>query len=289
MIYSPLRYPGGKAKLAIFLSQLIKQCGSSVYIEPFAGGAGAALFLLLTGVVKKIVLNDYDRAIYAFWHTLVTDSGYLLDEINKVNVTLDEWKKQKEIYLYERSDLRKLGFATFFLNRTNRSGILRSGPIGGYEQTGKWKIYARFNKDDLMNRIKRIAKFSSCISVYNLDVREFLSKSEEKCKDGFYYFDPPYFQRGEELYKNFLMKKDHCEIYKEISKVDNPWVVTYDCAPDILDIYKQQKCYMYSLVYSIARSSVAKELIIFSENINVPSEEKLKKEGINISLMEVRK
>lgn len=289
MIYSPLRYPGGKAKLAFFLSKLIKQCNSSVYIEPFAGGAGAALSLLLTEAVEKIIINDCDRAIYAFWHTLTTNSEYLLKEISNVNVTIDEWKRQKDIYLFEKNDLEKLGFATFFLNRTNRSGILRSGPIGGYEQSGKWKVDARFNKDDLIKRISNISKFANRISVYNLDVRDFLSSPFINVKNGFYYFDPPYFKRGQELYKNFLVKKDHYEICEKISMIDNPWIVTYDCVPDILDIYRNHKCYMYCLQYSIVRPNVARELMIFSKDIKVPSKMELLDDGINISLMEINK
>jgi len=144
---SPLRYPGGKTGLSTFLSKLILENNicDYTYVEPYAGGAGAALKLLFENRVSSIIINDFDRAIYSFWKSAVFQSEKFIDKIESTEVTIEEWNNQKEIYLNKRSNQFDLGFATFYLNRTNRSGIIEGGPIGGIKQKGKWLINARWN------------------------------------------------------------------------------------------------------------------------------------------------
>lgn len=128
---SPLRYPGGKAKIASFVKMLIENTGNRhpVYMEPFAGGAGVAIELLLQDEVDEIVINDYDKAIYSFWRAVTKESDKLLDLIERTPVNIEVWRQQKEIYMNQNSRYSlELAFATFFLNRTNRSGILKAGP-----------------------------------------------------------------------------------------------------------------------------------------------------------------
>ena len=147
--YSPLRYPGGKSKLAPFVSLAIKKANlqNPVYIEPFAGGAGTALELLFNGIVDEIVINDYDKAIYSMWRAILTNTRKFIYFIENTPLNDVEWRKQKKIYTTQNKKYSiELGFATFYLNRTNRSGILSAGPIGGHNQTGNYLIDARFNK-----------------------------------------------------------------------------------------------------------------------------------------------
>ena len=173
MNYSPLRYPGGKTKIAPLVNAIMKKADikDGIYIEPFAGGCGVALALLLSDKVKHIVINDMDITIYAFWHSILNDTDEFIELIKKTQVTIEEWHKQKEIFLNKDSNkLLELGFATFFLNRTNRSGILKAGPIGGYNQTGNYLIDARFNKKNLIKRIERISQYKDKISLFNLEI-----------------------------------------------------------------------------------------------------------------------
>ena len=227
--YSPLRYPGGKGKLYPFVASVIKKAGKErrIYIEPFAGGAGIALSLLFNNDVDEIVINDYDKAIYSMWKAITTQTHRFLELLENTEVTVEEWRRQKEIY--EKQNRRyslELGFAAFFLNRVNRSGILSAGPIGGYEQDGNYKIDVRFNKADLAKRIKKIAKHKKKIHVYNHDVRSFLTSYLPKYLDhAFVYFDPPYFNKGKQLYKNFFTEKDHKTIHDLIEQLQCPWMV----------------------------------------------------------------
>lgn len=233
MNYSPLRYPGGKSRLAPFISLLIQKSKieNPVYVEPFAGGAGVALSLLLNSIVDEIVINDYDKAIYSVWRALLTETNRFIELIEDTPLNIEEWRVQKRIYDEEGSRYSlKLGFAAFYLNRTNRSGILsNAGPIGGFDQMGNYLIDARFNRQELVRRVCEIAKYKSKIHLYNKDIRMFLKKYMPKYQErAFIYFDPPYYNKGKALYKNFFSPLDHQEIFKHISALSCPWLVTYD-------------------------------------------------------------
>ena len=284
--YSPLRYPGGKNRITPFVELLIEQTNieKPIYIEPFAGGAGVALKLLVNNKVDEIVINDYDKAIYSMWRAILTETNRFIDLLKSTPVTVDEWKKQKMIYLnLNKKYSFELGFATFYLNRTNRSGILKAGPIGGYEQKGNYKIDVRFNKDDLEERIKIIASKKRKIHLYNSDIRHFFSSYFEKYeKRAFVYFDPPYYNKGKMLYKNFFNDGDHREIFNLINKIKSPWMLTYDNVEAIKKLYNTYEGYLFDLNYSVANSGRNSELLYLSNNLKLPCE-KIKKEKINLN------
>ena len=190
---SPLRYPGGKHRLAGFIQLAIQNLNmpDCTYVEPFAGGAGVALSLLLDGTVNRIVINDYDKAIYSFWRAVRQEPTSLIDLIQNTPVTIDEWHRQKEIYLTSTAYSLDLAFATLFLNRTNRSGILNAGPIGGYAQDGEWKLDVRFDKEAIIAKIELIAKERERITVYNKALRFW--NAESRAKGAGYVQLPVYF------------------------------------------------------------------------------------------------
>lgn len=289
--YSPLRYPGGKAKLAPLIEYIIQNKTDkkiNTYIEPFAGGAGVALNLLIDGIVNNIIINDYDKAIYSFWKSAIFETQKFLDKIDSAELTIDEWKKQREIYDTKNNKYSfELGFATFYLNRTNRSGILKAGPIGGYQQTGNYLIDARFNKEILKKKIERIAQFKRNIKIYNKDIRSFISLIITKNQDNsFVYFDPPYFTKGKALYINYFLAKDHEEILNSIKSniTKCPWLMTYDNEPKIEKLYSEYLIKKYELMYSLANKGKSSELIIFADESLCPQNAELKNTGINIVL-----
>lgn len=276
---SPLRYPGGKFKIHKLISLLIDKVdgGCDTYIEPFAGGAGVALELLLSGIVERIVINDSDRAIASIWKAMTAENDAFLDKMWHTDVTLEEWHKQRHIYL---SSTKKYsldyGFAAFFLNRTNHSGILSSGPIGGQEQE-TWKLDVRFNKEKLSQRIKAIGELQDQIKVYNRDVFSFVRNQLPKYDEhSFIYLDPPYFRRGEDLYKNFFNERKHRELKERIvNDINVPWVVSYDDVPEIREIYDGVPSKAFSLNYSLANNGSGKEIMFFSEGLEPTSQELL--------------
>lgn len=289
MYYSPLRYPGGKARLAPFMELMMKKQGhdGGVYIEPFAGGAGIAIELLEKNVVSQIVINDYDKGIYSFWRAILEDTNRFIEDIEHIPLTVDEWEKQHTIcmdnndrYSYE------LGFATFYMNRTNRSGIIKGGIIGGKCQTGKWKMDARFNREHLIDRIQKIAKRKRDINIYNKDVRTFIMNYMPKyCDNSLTYFDPPYFQKGKQLYLNFFDLQDHKEIKSLIEKqVKCDWIITYDDTKEIEQLYEDKALFKFDLDYSASSRRKASELMIFNNSVTVPTPKELMDKSININL-----
>lgn len=276
---SPLRYPGGKAKLFPFFSQLINEnrLHSATYCEPYAGGAGLALKLLAHGFVPRIELNDLDRAIFAFWNSALFDTDRFCSRLAAIDVTVDEWRRQKEIYRSPSAGSFDLGFATYFLNRTSRSGIIEgSGPIGGYEQKGEWKIDARFNKTVQVSNIQAVSKLSPCISLHNEDALAF-TKNRLDDIDRLIYLDPPYYVKGRKLYKNYYRHKDHVEIASLLgSKRQGNWIVSYDSAPQIHEIYRDFSGVVYNLQYSAGPRSSGEEVIFAGDRIALPSMEAFK-------------
>jgi len=239
---SPLRYPGGKAFLAPTISAIISDNGYSncFYAEPFAGGAGVGLYLLFLKKVRKIFLNDADYHIFAFWRSILDKTELFCKKIKSVPLTIAQWRKQKRIFdNYNDYSLFEVGFATFYLNRTNRSGILNGKPIGGFEQEGNWKIYSRFNRKELIERIVQIEYYKERISVSNLEARLFLTNLNNSEKNIFIYMDPPYYKHGPELYLNFYTPDDHKLFARFIQKeLRHSWIITYDNNKEIKKLYK---------------------------------------------------
>jgi len=273
--YTPLRYPGGKAKLSYYIKSVIEQNDllDGHYVEPFAGGAGVALELLFQEFVQQIHINDLDVAIYSFWDTVVNEPECICKLIQDTPVTIDEWHKQKNI-LTTKSDVSslELAFATFFLNRTNRSGILKAGVIGGKHQAGEWKLDVRFNKKDLISRIQKIASYQSRIKIYNFVTAKLLKTLPKKLPEkSLVYLDPPYYIKGQGLYRNFYEHKDHVEIRTLLDKIEDiPWLVSYDNADEISSIYTGYRKQVFDLQYSAQTKRVASEVMIYSNGLNIP-------------------
>lgn len=278
---SPLRYPGGKATLADFFEATIKalKLDKPIYIEPYAGGAGAGIELLLRDVVGTVVINDLDPAIYSCWKAMVKDSDAFLSLLERTPLNIDEWKNQREIYRRRHEadvDTLELGFATFFLNRTSRSGVLGAGVIGGYAQSGTYRIDARFKKEVLRGRIEKLAELSGRIRVTKQDgaarLREYLPKPNV-----FAYVDPPYVEKGSSLYMSAFQEQDHNDLARVLNgHAGTNWVLTYDVADLIKSLYKARDISEFSLLYSahlrggkdeLKRPS-ASELMVLSDRVS---------------------
>ena len=267
MTYSPLRYPGGKNRLAPFIAKVCVDNGiTEHYVEPYSGGAAVALFLLFERFVNRVTINDSDRSIYAFWHSVLYQTEDLCELITKVPVTIDEWRNQKEIQMNKDNiDLINLGFSTFFLNRTNRSGIIKGGAIGGNNQTGKYKLDCRFNKEELVKRIRMIANQREKIDLYNVDAMclvDMVLEHNENPENTLFYFDPPYYVEGHSLYMNYYKKAHHQIVSDKIKQLHNVhWIISYDDAPEIRRLYSD--CQKLSMICFIWQQHQKKRKSLF--------------------------
>lgn len=279
---SPLRYPGGKAKVADFVRCLIKKNAllDGTYVEPYVGGGSVALSLLFNEYVKDIYINDKDIAIYAFWYSVLHEPEALCKLIKDTPVTVETWFKLRDYQdQKDNVDLLHLGFSTFFLNRTNRSGILKAGVIGGYEQTGNYKIDARFNKEDLIKRIERIADYSDRIHLTNEDAVTLVQRlNKELPYNTLFYLDPPYYIKGKGLYLNYYNDNDHQNIANSISDFrEHKWIISYDNVDFIANLYSRFRQKTFELNYSASNSGKGKEIMIFSDNLVIPSHKLFRK------------
>jgi len=273
--YSPLRYPGGKSSFSKIFLNIFKENNLSIntYYEFYAGGAGAALDLLLNNHVSKIVLNDADYHIYAFWNSILYDTENFLKKLKDTPVTIEEWHIQRAVYNNELNyDLLTIGFSTFFLNRTNRSGILlKAGPIGGKEQIGKYKLDARYHKLRLSERISQIAARENSIFIYNEDAINLMNSliKDLKKEDSFLFLDPPYYDKGRQLYLNHYKDAEHTTL-KEflILNKDFNWLVSYDNAEAIQKLYSNFFNCLVDINYSLQAKKKEKEIIILSDRLS---------------------
>jgi DNA adenine methylase len=271
--YAPLRYPGGKASLCHYIRQIFvdNDILDGAYVEPYAGGAAVGIELLVTGYASQIWLNDIDPAVYAFWRAALMRTAELIERINSTPVTIAEWHKQRAIYLAtRRRNYLDLGFATLFLNRTNRSGIISGGMIGGLSQKGRWRIDARFNRKTLADRVRRMAQYRDRIHISCSDAEDFLCGLKLP-KRSLIYIDPPYYENGQRLYRNSYKASDHERVAQYIQrKLNHRWIVSYDDARPIASLYKRRRKLRYTLRYSAQDKRKGKELLVFSDQLLLP-------------------
>ncbi len=271
---SPLRYPGGKAKLSSFFKDVIRRNSllDCCYVEPFAGGAGVALSLLLSGYVRRVVINDADFRVYAIWRAILDEPERFQQSILKAELSVDEWQRQRQIFFDpQSSDLFDVGFATFYLNRTNRSGVLNGGMIGGYAQTSVYGLDARFNKQELASRVGRIARVRQLISARNEDAAETIRACAERggAERHFIYADPPYYKKGPDLYYRYFADMDHKRIADEMSRLPrtSPWIVSYDNAEEVRTLYEGYRSVEYDLSYSVTNGRSGREIMFLSPQL----------------------
>jgi DNA adenine methylase len=273
---TPLRYPGGKGKLTEFVKLVFEENEllGGHYAEPYAGGAGVALNLLMLQYAACIHLNDIDPAVFAFWHSVLNFTEELCKSIRDAKLNVKERARQKAIQAdMKNHSLLEIGFSTFYLNRTNRSGILNGGVIGGNDQTGEWKIDARFNKIELCRRVETIALYRSRIRLYNLDAADLIIDVLPSLpKSSLVYLDPPYYENADRLYRNHYKHDDHAAIANlVINKITLPWIVSYDNTPEICKMYRGISTIKYGMTYSAQEYYKGSEVMFFSPSLTVPN------------------
>jgi DNA adenine methylase len=272
---TPLRYPGGKQKLTPFVLEIIQANGldGCHYVEPYAGGAGVAMELLVDGHVGHIHLNDSSYHIHSFWHSALTRTDEFCSRISRSLLNVDEWLAYREVLRNpEQHSKFEVGFATFYLNRTNRSGVLTGGVIGGLSQSGKWKIDARFPRNELIRRIELVSSLRDSITLFNLDAEDFFSTLVPSLpSQTLVYCDPPYFEKANRLYLNHYEQNDHARIAETIQHLKNvKWMVSYDGVEQILAYYTGRRKFLYELQYNASRAYKGSEVFIFSDDLVIP-------------------
>lgn len=273
---SPLRYPGGKGKIANFVKLVFleNELLGGEYVEPYAGGASVALSLLYEDYASHVHINDINRSVHAFWSAVLNDTDALCARITRTQLSVREWRRQRAVQAADAPDPIDLAFSTFVLNRTNRSGIIANGGIiGGLDQSGPWKLDARYNVDELVRRIRKVARFRDRITLTNDDAADMLERWTSEPSNALVYLDPPYYLKGDSLYENFYEHEHHVAIARLVRRLRARWIVSYDAAPEILDIYRSSKSLRYSLSYSARERYEGSEVMFFGPRLRAPKVE----------------
>lgn len=276
---SPLRYPGGKNCLTEFLTDIAttNNLTGGIYIELYAGGAGAALNLLFNSTYSHIHINDFDSHIFAMWSAILNHTEEFVQRIADTEITIEEWHRQRQIFeKFDTENVVDLGFSTFFLNRTNRSGIIfKAGPIGGLKQTGNYLIDVRFNKTNLIERVRKIAHYRNQITLTNLDAIALINNLDTFYPNEdeiFIYLDPPYYKKGRLLYMNNYGHENHFQLRQavDLRLRERNWIISYDNVSEIREIYANYRMSSFDLKYSLQAKRFGNELLVFSDIINLP-------------------
>lgn len=276
---SPLRYPGGKGRLGPWLANVIEynNLKGGWYVEPYAGGAGAALYLLLEGYVDHIVINDADPLIHAFWQSVVYESKAFSEMIRSTPVTMES-RSRFQFMIANTKDysMLELGFAAFFLNRTSRSGILLGGVIGGKRQAGPYKLDSRYNINDLAARVQTIGAMHKHITVLGMDALDLLrNRAPLFPYKTLIYLDPPYYLKGSQLYRNYYQHEDHEAIAHYANTAVHPLLITYDNAPEIREMYSGMLSSDFLLQYSTHLARPQAKEVLFYANLQLKMPPKL--------------
>lgn len=296
---TPLRYPGGKSVMTGFLANFIASNNmvNVCYAEPFAGGAGAALNLLINRSVDRILINDASIPLYSFWESIVNHSGDFLLLFDNTPINIEEWERQRNIFFNHSAEFSvELGFATFYLNRCNRSGILKAGAIGGNsaekQERAKYKIDARFNKESLRPRLEAIINLRDSITISNLDAIDFLEQcqnlNDEAKENLLIYLDPPYYVHGSELYMNSYIHDDHQALADKLRATTIlKWILSYDNVDEIRNIYQDFDLYTFNLKYTVQIAKTGKELLTYSHNAILPESREIPRTTNSIPLVRI--
>lgn len=277
-LYTPLRYPGGKARFAPLIAELMRanNLAGGHYLEPYAGGAGVAITLLLDGVVEHIHINDADPAVAVFWRVATQQTSELSSMVSNEPVSMDAWQHWRAVMLgQEPATELDRGFATLFMNRTNHSGILKGGVIGGKSQSGAYKLGERFMRDELCSRLDRIGRHASAIHIYEEDAHKLLVRCHRFLPTkSLVYLDPPYYVKGAGLYRNSYKHEDHARIARllDSERFRRPWVVSYDNVDEIRAMYHYARSFTYGLHYTAQRRYTGAEVMFFSERLTPPDQ-----------------
>lgn len=272
---TPLRYPGGKGVLKYFLanSVLNNNLKGGVIVEPFCGGSGATIPLLKSGIIEELWMNDASPLISSFWESLFFNTNELVKLIKETPVCMKTWNACKEVVDSPyKHDTLKLGFSSFFLNRTNRSGLLMGGPIGGKNQSGPYLMQCRFNKEKLISRVLSVASLRDKVKIDNIDGVDFLKKTESMVDSSLVFIDPPYVKQGYNIYRKYSFKKhDHVRLSEYIQRSKWKWIITYDDHQLVKDLYSGDAVQSMRIDYFSKKEKSNNEIIFAAQSCILPN------------------
>lgn len=283
IVKTPFRYPGSKSSFASTVKSYVlhNDLQGCKIIEPYAGSAAVTLALVSEEICSSAVLGERDPLMFSFWKVALQQPDALINKIREADVSLERWHELRpllECETPEEDRLVEMAFAALFFNRTNFSGVLHTGPIGGQDQSSAYKIDCRFNREDLIARVREIAKLGDRINVVFGDAVDLIKENKRRVTP-FFYIDPPYFVQGRKLYRHHYKLRDHVALSKSLGSVKFNWMLSYDNHDVIRSLYGEFKQVEKKFQYSTRVSKNEDELLI--TNMEIPDEWKYRQLAVS--------
>lgn len=289
---SPLRYPGGKARMGAALTTIwetqMSPMDIEIWSEPFAGGAGAGLHLLADNTISELWLTEKHPALAAFWRTAAHNGAELAASVRTTTPSMQLWRHAQEAVAAAEAgdtvDDTELAFAALILNRCSRSGMVNAivGPMGGKHQSGRWTLQSRWYGEGIAERIDVVHRLGDRIRVMEGDgieqIRE-LDGSVGIEDEMMLFVDPPYLVQGNRLYANGMTIDDHARLASALAGSACHWLLTYDGDDRVLDLYPTNRVLAYQIPNTVNRARIAEEYAVLSPALMVADDMHLLPKG----------
>ncbi len=262
---SPLRYPGGKTWLIPHIREWLSITKPRILVEPFAGGGIVSLTAIMENLVERIIMVELDHDVAAFWHTALRDGNALAERIRRFTPTPErvaELERQAPCHVTDH------GFRTLVLNRTRKAGILAPG--ASYSKRGEngKGICSRWYPDTLVARLEAINEHAEKITFCETDGMEILGPLLYGWgHSAAVFIDPPYTAGGKRAGARLYAHSEinHARLFQMLARRRTNFLMTYDCAPEIVDLVRRYGFHAVSVTMKNAHHRYQSELIITNE------------------------
>ena len=243
---TPLRYPGGKTWLLDYVKAFARfhKLSSTTIVEPYGGSASISVGLIRSQLVTDATVCERDPLIVAFWNVAIHRNEELIEYLSSLEINMETWYGLRRYLDLEKTNLQnelEAAGAFLFFNRTNYSGIIKGGPLGGKKQLSKYKLNCRFNKGRIADKIRSLKALEDKLKIIQIDGLEYMKNHALQSPDNvFFYVDPPYYGAGKDLYRFYFTDFDHQQLSAFLTGTEIPWLLSYDDAEFIRNLYQKK-------------------------------------------------
>jgi DNA adenine methylase len=265
---TPLRYPGGKSRVA---KDFIPRFPNDIkeYREPFVGGASVALLFTQKYPDVPVWINDKYTYLYNFWVQLQKRGDDLSEALREYKIDHSSEDKAKELFKASKENIKteeddfERACLFWILNKCSYSGLTENSSFS-----------ATASRQNFTTRGASGLKFISSLiqdwKITNLDYSEVMSAPGDGT---FIYLDPPYqigvylYGSNAELHKSF----NHEEFVKACEDCKHDWFVTYNNSDTLKEAYSNFHQEEFKITYGMKHrpdNKMKKELLVCNYDIN---------------------
>lgn len=213
-----------------------------IFVDVFVGGGSVAVGIANNFPSAKIVINDLDEYIWSFWTVICTKDGLekLISYIIQYKKpTVEDFRAWRQKANEKNLSTVDKAFLALFFNRTTFSGIFNSGPIGGFDQSGKYKIGCRYNASHMSGMVRSLSEtfLNKKVQCYRKDYVDMLKEYKDK-EEALLYLDPPYMKQGHLLYNHHMKSEQYAEMANLLKGCKAKWLVSHDDRPEFVKLFQ---------------------------------------------------